>query len=72
MFAAVWGSPLIAEGRVYLGDEDGDVVMLQAGRVKKVLGEIAMGSSVYSTPVPAGGVLYIADRSHLYALATAK
>ena len=69
MFAAVWGSPLIAEGRVYLGDEDGDVVMLQAGRVKKVLGEIAMGSSVYSTPVPAGGVLYIADRSHLYALA---
>ena len=72
MFAAVWGSPLIAEGRVYLGDEDGDVVMLQAGRVKKVLGEIAMGSSVYSTPVPAGGVLYIADRSHLFALATAK
>ena len=72
MFAAVWGSPLVAEGRVYLGDEDGDVVMLQAGRVKKVLGEIAMGSSVYSTPVPAGGVLYIVDRSHLYALATAK
>ena len=72
MFAAVWGSPLIAEGRVYLGDEDGDVVILQAGRVKKVLGEMTMGSSVYSTPVPAGGVLYISNRSHLYALAAAK
>jgi outer membrane protein assembly factor BamB len=72
MFASVWGSPLVAEGRVYLGDEDGDVVILQAGRVKKVLGEMSMGSSVYSTPVPARGVLYIADRSHLYALAVAK
>jgi len=72
LFAAVWGSPLIAEGRIYLGDEDGDVVILQAGRVKKVLGEIAMGTSVYSTPVPANGVLYISDRSHLYALAAPK
>jgi outer membrane protein assembly factor BamB len=72
MFAAVWGSPLVADGKVYLGDEDGDVVILQAGRVKKVLGEMAMGSSVYSTPVPAGGVLYIANRNQLYALAAAK
>jgi outer membrane protein assembly factor BamB len=72
MFASVWGSPLVAEGRVYLGDEDGDVVILQAGRVKKVLGEMAMGSSVYSTAVPAGGVLYISDRSQLYALAASK
>jgi outer membrane protein assembly factor BamB len=72
MFAAVWGSPLVADGRVYLGDEDGDVVILQAGRAKKVLGEPSIGSSVYSTPVPAGGVLYIADRSRLYALAQAE
>jgi hypothetical protein len=40
--------------------------------VKKVLGEMTMGGSVYSTPVPAGGVLFIADRSRLYALAAAK
>ena len=26
MFAAVWGSPLVADGKLYLGDEDGDVV----------------------------------------------
>ena len=30
MFAAVWGSPMVVDGKVYLGDEDGDVVMLQA------------------------------------------
>ena len=46
--------------------------ILQAGRVKKVLGEMAMGSSVYSTPVPAGGVLYIANRSQLVRAGGAK
>ena len=30
MLAAVWGSPLVVDGKVYLGDEDGDVVVLAA------------------------------------------
>ncbi len=67
--AAVWGSPLVADGKVYLGDEDGDVVVLQAAREMKKLAEINMGNSVYSTPVPANGVLYIMTRSELYAIA---
>jgi outer membrane protein assembly factor BamB len=69
MFAAVWGSALVADGKVYLGDEDGDVAVLAAGREKKVLAEINMGSSVYSTPVPAQGALFIANRHQLYAIA---
>src|SRR5215204_897765 len=70
MFAAVWGSPmLMADGRLYLGDEDGDVVIMQAGREKKVLAEINMGSSVYSTPIPANGALFITNRNFLFALA---
>jgi outer membrane protein assembly factor BamB len=68
MFAAVWGSPLVADGKVYLGDEDGDVVILQAGREKKLLAEVNMGSSVYSTPVPANGALFIMNRNQIYAL----
>src|SRR5215204_63138 len=70
MFAAVWGSPmLMGDGRLYLGDEDGDVVIMQAGREKKVLAEINMGSSVYSTPIPANGALFITNRNQLFALA---
>jgi outer membrane protein assembly factor BamB len=69
MYAAVWGSPLVVDGKVYLGDEDGDVVVMQAGKVKKVLGEMNMGSSVYGTPVPAGGALLIMNRNQLYSLA---
>lgn len=69
LFAAVWGSPILIDGKIYLGDEDGDVVIMQEGRTKKVLAELNMGSSVYSTPVPANGVLYISNRNQLYALA---
>jgi outer membrane protein assembly factor BamB len=69
MFAAIWGSPLVVDGKVYLGDEDGDVVVLQAGKEKKVIGEMNMGSSVYSSPVPANGVLFIMNRNELFALA---
>jgi outer membrane protein assembly factor BamB len=70
MFAAVWGSPLLVDGKLYLGDEDGDIVIMQAGKEKKVLAEINMGSSVYSTPVPANGVLFVTNRNQLFALAT--
>src|SRR5918995_1471301 len=68
LFAAVWGSPILINGKLYLGDEDGDVVIIAEGKTKNVLGEINMGSSVYSTPVPANGVLYISNRNQLYAL----
>jgi outer membrane protein assembly factor BamB len=72
MFAAVWGSVLLAGDRLYLGDEDGDVAILQAGKEKKVIAEINMGSSVYSTPVPARGTLFIMNRNELFALGSAK
>jgi outer membrane protein assembly factor BamB len=69
MFAAVWGSPMVIDGKVYLGDEDGDVVVFQAGKELKVLSETNLGSSVYSTAVPANGVLYFNNRNTLFAFA---
>jgi hypothetical protein len=41
---------------------------LKAGQEMKKLAEIDMGNSVYSTPVPANGVLYIMTPSELYAI----
>jgi outer membrane protein assembly factor BamB len=72
MFAAVWGSALVADGKVYLGDEDGDVTVLQAGKTLKVIGEMNMGSSVYATAVPANGALIIANRNQLFSIGTKK
>jgi outer membrane protein assembly factor BamB len=72
MFAAIWGSPIVIDGKVYLGDEDGDVTVLNADRTLKVIAENNMGSSVYSTPVPANGTLFVVNRNQLVALAESK
>jgi outer membrane protein assembly factor BamB len=72
MFAAVWGSPMVVDGKVYLGDEDGDIAILAATREKKVIGEINMGSSVYCTPIPANGALFIGNRNQLFSIAEKK
>ncbi len=68
MFAAMWSSTMVADGKVYLGDEDGDVVIMQHGREKKLINEVNMGSSVYSTVITANGVMYIMTRNELYAI----
>jgi hypothetical protein len=63
---------MVIDAKVYLGDEDGDVTVLNADRTLKVLAENNMGSSVYSTPVPANGALFLVNRNQLIALAQAK
>lgn len=70
MLAAVWGSPYVVDGKVLLGDEDGDLTVLQTGSEMEVLSEIGFGNVIYSTPIAANGVLYIMTRSHLYAIAS--
>jgi outer membrane protein assembly factor BamB len=70
MKAHVWGSTLVADGKVYLGDEDGDFVMLLASKEKKVLSEANLGAPIYSTPVVANGVLYVASNTHLFAISS--
>ena len=68
MLAAVWGSPLIVDGKVYVGDEDGDLAVFELAKKQNLLAENNMGSSIYSTPVVADNVLYISTRSHLIAI----
>ena len=66
-FAAVWGSPFVADGKVFLGDEDGDVAVLRAGRELELLGEYNLGAAVYCTPVVRDGVLYVLTRNRIWA-----
>jgi outer membrane protein assembly factor BamB len=67
MKAHMWGSTLVADGKVYLGDEDGDFVVMAASKEKKILSETNLGAPVYSTPIVANGVIYVASNAHLYA-----
>jgi outer membrane protein assembly factor BamB len=69
MKAHMWGSTLVADGKVFLGDEDGDLTVFAASKEKKVLSDTNLGAPIYSTPVVANGVLYVASNSHLFAFA---
>ncbi|TWT81835.1 Outer membrane protein assembly factor BamB [Planctomycetes bacterium CA13] len=73
MFAQSWGSPLIADGRVYFGDEDGDVAIFEFGpKNNEPVDEINMGTSVYSTPVAANSTVYISTKDKLFAIGRSK
>ncbi len=64
----IWGSTLVADGKVYLPNEDGQLVVLAATKEKKELATIEFFTPIYSSPVVANDVLYIATQTHLYAL----
>lgn len=64
----IWGSPLLADGKVYIGSEDGSFAIFAATKEKKVLSQVEMPAPIYSTPVVANGVLYVATTTHLYAI----
>jgi len=73
VFAAVWGSPFVADGKVYLGDEDGDVVVLKEGKGTDGEADILaedqnFGAAVYTTPVAHEGTLFVLARNRLFAL----
>jgi outer membrane protein assembly factor BamB len=70
MKAHIWGSTLVADGKVYLGDEDGDLAVFAASKERKLISETNLGAPVYSTPVAANGVLYVSSNTHLFAFAT--
>jgi outer membrane protein assembly factor BamB len=67
-FSRIWGSTLVVDGKVLLGNEDGDLIILDHGKKKPKVKTVDMGAPVYSSPVVANGVLYVATQTHLYAI----
>jgi outer membrane protein assembly factor BamB len=67
-FAAIWGSTWVADGKVYIGDEDGDIAVLKAGTTMELLHETNMGAAVYTTPVARDGIMYVVSRNKIFAL----
>ena len=65
----IWGSTLVADGKLYVGTQRGTLWVLAAGRDKRVLASVDMGDHLYTTPIAANGVLCVATMSRLYALA---
>ncbi len=71
--AHMWSSPFVADGKVYIGDEDGDLVVLPLKadfdpKNDDPIFETNMLVPIYSTPVVANGTLYVGTQTHLYAI----
>ncbi len=68
MFAESWGSPLIVEDHVYIGDFDGDVCIFKLAPEMELLSEVNMGSSVVSAPIVANDTLFIGNKNRIFAI----
>jgi outer membrane protein assembly factor BamB len=68
LLSSVWASPLVVDGKIYVGNEDGDVYIMQTGKEKKELARINMRGGVTATMVPAHGTLFLNTNTELFAL----
>jgi len=62
------GSPVAADGRIYLPGEDGDIFVLSAGDEFEHLATFAMGDPIMATPALSEGVMYVRSQSSLFAI----
>jgi outer membrane protein assembly factor BamB len=64
----VWASPLVADGKVYLGTRSGQFLVFGASREKRVLLTTDLGNPISATVTAAHGVLYVATMKELFAI----
>jgi outer membrane protein assembly factor BamB len=62
------GSPFWADGKIYVGTDDQDVVILAHGKKEKVLATINMDEKAQTAPVAVSGVLYVTTPTKLYSI----
>jgi outer membrane protein assembly factor BamB len=68
LVAPVWSAVIIADDKLFVGDEDGTVTIMRTGRTCEILGKMDMAAPIWSTPAVAANVLYIATSQYLYAI----
>jgi len=64
-------SPLLADGKLYLTNEDGVTSVVKAGTAFEVLAENVLEGFTVSSPAAASGQIFIRTSSHLYAIGAA-
>ena len=65
--AETWSTPLVADGRIYICTKK-KLVTLAAGKEKKLISEVPLGSSAYATPIVANSTLFVCSQSYLWAV----
>ena len=59
-------SPVAADGKVYLANEDGKITVLKASAQWEVLGVNDLAEEIHATPALSGGRLYVRTRGAIY------
>lgn len=71
MLSGVWGSPMVVDEKVFIGNEDGTLTIFKASKDRaRVLAEkgTVNFSAIYSTPTFSNGKMFLSDRTRLYAV----
>ena len=61
-------SPIAADGKIYLSNEDGEMLVVSAGETFKHLATNSMGETIMATPALSDGVMYVRGAQSLFAI----
>jgi outer membrane protein assembly factor BamB len=61
-------SPVAADGRIYLANEDGEILVIASGREFKHVATNTMGELLMATPAFSEGVMYVRSSASLVAI----
>jgi outer membrane protein assembly factor BamB len=61
-------SPVAADGKIYLSNEDGEILVVAAGQKFSHLGTNSMGELLMATPALSEGVMYVRSAASLFAI----
>ena len=63
-------SPVAADGKIYLSNEDGEIIVVAAGPTFRQIATNSMGELLMATPALSDGVMYVRSSGSLYAIAS--
>lgn len=61
-------SPVAADGKIYLSNEDGEMLVVQAGATFKHIATNSVGETLMATPALSDGVMFVRGASTLFAI----
>jgi len=62
-------SPVAADGKIYLSNEDGEMLVVEAGASFKHIATNSIGEMLMATPALSDGVMFVRGVSTLFAIA---
>ena len=62
------GSPVLADGHIYLTARDGKVTVVKAGRNFEIVAQNDLGEAISASPVISNGTIYLRTFDALWAI----